>query len=166
MAIVQALPALLRPDQEWLRGLRYQWEALVHSWNVWVLGYNPQRQRQFMSMMGMRDADWRSLTALLFTCLGILTAGLLAWSLRRLGRPDPVQKAWVAFCAKLAARGVERAPHEGPRDYAQRAARALPRARWAILRIAALYMALRYGARTSAHGAAELRRRVRQLRVA
>ena len=76
-----------------------------------------------------------------------MTVFLLAWSLRRLARPDPVQSAWRAFCRKLAARGVERAPHEGPRDFAERAARALPAARRAILRIGALYIALRYGAR-------------------
>ena len=91
-----------------------------------MLGYNPERQRDLMSSVGMRDADWRTLTAALFTFLGVMTLLLLAWSLRRLARPDPVQKAWRAFCRKLAARGVERAPHEGPRDYAARAARALP----------------------------------------
>jgi hypothetical protein len=110
----------------------------------------------------VRDADWRSLTATLFTLLGAMTLVLLAWSLRRLARPDPVQKAWRAFCRKLAARGVERAPAEGPRDFATRAARALPAARRAILRIGALYIALRYGAHASAPGVERLRRLVRQ----
>lgn len=160
------LPALLRTDLEWLRGLRHRWEAVAHSWNVWVLDYNPQRQRELMSFVGLREADWRSLTAALFALLGLLTAALLAWSLRRLTPPDPVQKAWMAFCAKLAARGVKRAPHEGPRDYARRAAGALPHSRRAILRIAALYIRLRYGPLASGQGAVELRRRVRQLRLA
>ena len=59
----------------------------------------------------------------LFTFLGLVTTVLLVWSLRRLARPDPVQKAWQLFCGKLAARGVARAVHEGPRDYTSRAAR-------------------------------------------
>jgi len=154
-----------RHGLEWLRDLRYQWEAAAHKWNVWVLGYNPERQRELMSLIGMRDADWRSLTATLFTALGLLTAALLLWSLRRLARPDPVQRAWRAFCEKLAARGVERAPHEGPRDYSERAARALPAARRAILHIAALYIGLRYGPHASARRAKELRRLVRELRL-
>ena len=79
-----------------------------------------------------------------------MTLGLLAWSLGRLARPDPVQRAWRAFCRKLAARGVARAPHEGPRDYASRAARALPASRRAILRIGAQYIRVRYGARGGA----------------
>jgi transglutaminase-like putative cysteine protease len=159
------LPFLMRTDFEWLRGARYRWEAAAHKWNVWVLGYNPDRQRDLLSLVGIPDADWRALTATLFTVLGLITAALLAWSLRRLARPDPVQRAWRAFCRKLAARGLERAPHEGPRDYSMRAARALPGSRQAILRIAALYIALRYGLDGGAERARELRRRVRELRL-
>ncbi|HEX7055458.1 MAG TPA: DUF3488 and transglutaminase-like domain-containing protein [Burkholderiales bacterium] len=160
------VPLMLRPDMEWLRSLRGQWEALAHRWNVWVLSYNPERQRELMLSLGMRSADWRSLTATLLTLLGLVTLGLLVWSLRRIARPDPVQKAWQAFCRKLAARGVERAGHEGPRDFSLRAARALPGARRAILRIGALYIGLRYGERSSRAGVARLKRLVRQLELA
>ena len=158
-----ALPFMMRPELEWLRGVRDRWEAVAHKWNVWVLGYNPERQRDLMASIGVRDADWRTLTASLFAFLGAMTLVLLAWSLRRLARPDPVQKAWRAFCRKLAARGVERSPAEGPRDYTARAARALPAARRPILRIGALYITLRYGSRVHANGAAQLRRLVREL---
>jgi len=160
----QALPFLTRTDLEWLRGLRHRWEALAHRWNVWVLGYNPERQRDLLQYVGIPDADWRELTATLFTILGIITAGLLAWSLRRFARPDPVQAAWRAFCRKLAAQGLERAPHEGPRDYSTRAARALPASRRAILRIGALYIRLRYGEAPPPARGDSLRRAVRELR--
>jgi hypothetical protein len=159
------LPLMMRPELEWLRGIRDRWEAAAHKWNVWVLGYNPERQRELMSLAGIRDADWRQLTAVLFAFLGVMTLVLLAWSLRRVVRPDPVQKAWRAFCRKLARRGVERAPHEGPRDYATRAARALPRVRTPILRIGALYIGLRYGADPSDAAVTRLRRLVRELKV-
>ncbi len=162
----QALPLMMRERLEWLRGMRDRWEALTHKWNVWVLGYNPDRQRDLMSLVGMRDADWRSLTATLFSALGLMTLVLLAWSLGRLARPDPVQRAWRRFCRKLAQRGVERALHEGPRDYAARAARALPASRRAILRIGAQYIRLRYGAHPSRPGMQRLRRMVRELHLA
>jgi hypothetical protein len=158
-------PLIMRPQLEWLRALRYQWEAAAHKWNVWVLGYNPERQRDLMSYIGMRNADWRSLTATLFTVLGVITVLLLLWSLRRLARPDPVQRAWRAFCSKLATKGVERGPSEGPRDFAERAARSLPVARRAILRITALYISLRYGSDSSPRRAKDLRRLVRELRL-
>src|SRR5688572_28983921 len=158
-------PLIMRPQLEWLRSLRHRWEATAHKWNVWVLGYNPERQRQLMSYIGMRDADWRALTAALLTVLGAITIFLLAWSLRRVARPDQVQGAWRAFCAKLARAGVERAPSEGPRDFAERAARSVPAARRPILRISALYIALRYGREANPRRAKELRRMVRGLRL-
>jgi transglutaminase-like putative cysteine protease len=159
------LPLLMRPELEWLRGIRDRWEAAAHKWNVWVLGYNPDRQRDLMASVGVRDADWRTLTAALFTFLGAMTLVLLAWSLRRLARPDPVQKAWRTFCRKLAERGLEREPTEGPRDYAVRAARALPAVRQNILRIGSLYIALRYGADATAASVAQLQRMVREFRT-
>lgn len=158
-----ALPLMMRPQLEWLRGVRDRWEAVAHKWNVWVLGYSPERQRELMSLAGIRDADWRTLTAILFSFLGAMTLILLAWSLKRLARPDPVQRAWRLFCQKLAKRGVERAAHEGPRDYATRAARAIPAARTSILRIGALYISLRYGAQPSPGGTLRLRKLVREL---
>jgi protein-glutamine gamma-glutamyltransferase len=160
-----SLPFFMRPQFEWLRGARYRWEAAAHKWNVWVLGYNPDRQRDLLSLVGIPDADWRALTATLFTLLGVMTAALVGWTLRRFVRPDPLQKAWRAFCAKLAARGLERRPHEGPRDYSIRAARALPASRGPILRIGALYIGLRYGRDASRDRVRELRRRVRELHL-
>ncbi len=161
-----ALPLLLRADLEWLRAMRYNWEAMAHQWNLWVLGYNPERQRELMSYFGMQSADWRSLSAALFSVLGVFTALLLVWSLRQYLRPDPVQKAWHAFCGKLGAKGVARAPHEGPRDYSERAASLLPAAGDPIRRIAALYIALRYGPEAPRERVAELRRLVRAFRPA
>jgi transglutaminase-like putative cysteine protease len=165
-AVPQQEQALLQSaGPEWLRKLRHRWEAAAHKWNVWVLGYTPDRQRELLSRIGMRDADWRSLTATLFSVLGVMTVLLLLWSLRRMARPDPVQRAWRLFCDKLAARGVERSPHEGPRDFAERAARALPGARRAILHIAALYIRLRYGPHASVQRTKQLSRLVKELRL-
>ena len=66
---------------------------------------------------------------------------------------------------KLAAQGVERAPSEGPRDYAERAARSLPAARRAILGITTLYIGLRYGPHATPRRTRELRRLVRALKL-
>jgi len=160
------LPLLMRPRFEWLRALRYRWEVLAHKWNVWVLDYNTSRQRDLMAYLGMRDADWRKLTAVLFTLLGGFTMLLLAWSLRNLARGDPVQRAWLAFCRKLDAHGVRRAPYEGPRDFAERAAQRLPRAADAIRAIALRYIALRYGTQGDPREISALQRAIRRLRLA
>jgi transglutaminase-like putative cysteine protease len=158
-----AMPLLMRPELEWLRGLRYNWEALTHQWNLLVLGYNPERQRELLSLLGVKGADWLELTSVLLAVLGAFVLGLFAWMLHGMVRPDPVQKSWDLFCRKLGARGVTRSPHEGPRDYSERAARSLPSAQEPIQRIAALYMALRYGRSAAAKDVVELRQRVRDL---
>ena len=155
------LPLLMRPELDWLRGMRYNWEALVHQWNVWVLGYNPERQREFMSWLGVPRADWRELAAALLGGICVFAAALLAWSLRHRKKPDAVQAAWLRFCNKLGARGLARAPHEGPRDYTERAARTVPSAETAIRRISELYIALRYGRPSAEADVAELQRLVR-----
>ena len=161
-----ALPLLMRPQLEWLRGMRYNWEALVHRWNVWVLGYNPERQRDLMSRLGMPEADWRSLAAMLLGTMCVFAALLVAWSLKRVVRPDPIQAAWLRFCRKLDARGLSRAPHEGPRDFAERAMRGIPSSSAVIGRIGELYIALRYGREPAPTDVVELSRLVRAFRPA
>jgi len=153
----------MRPELEWLRTMRYNWEALTHQWNLLVLGYNPERQRELLSFLGMKDADWLELASGLLAILGAFVLGLFAWMLRGMARPDPVQSAWNRFCSKLAAKGLARSPHEGPRDYSERAARSLPAAGEPIRSIAELYIALRYGKDAAAAKVMELRQRVRDL---
>jgi transglutaminase-like putative cysteine protease len=163
VAAGSALPLLMRPELQWLRTLRYNWEALTHQWNLLVLGYNPERQRELLFLLGMKDADWLELTSTLLAVLGAFVLGLFAWMLRGMVRPDPVQKSWNQFCRKLGAKGVARAPHEGPRDYSERAARSLPAASEPIRSIADIYIALRYGKNAAAAQVTELRQRVRDL---
>ncbi len=163
IAVGDTLPLLLRPELAWLRTLRYNWEAMAHQWNLLVLGYNPDRQRELLSYFGIKDADWLDLASSLLALLGVFILGLFAWMLRHMVRPDPVQASWNEFCGKLGAKGVARSPHEGPRDFSERAARNLPSAGEPIRTIAELYIALRYGRHAAAEKVTELRRRVRDL---
>ena len=160
------VPYLMRIDAAWLKSLRYNWEAMTNRWNLWVLGYNTERQREFLTRFGVADADWRHLATLLVSAVGAIMLALLFWSLKRLARPDPVQKSWEAFCRKLAAAGVQRAPHEGPRDYTERAARQIPAAATAIDEVGKRYIELRYGNGPSETEIAQLKKSVREFRPA
>lgn len=161
-----ALPFLMRPRFDWLRNLRHGWDAVAHQWNLRVLGYNTARQREFMSRLGVPQADWQEMIASLVAVLGVLAFLLFAWTMQRFERTDPVQRAWLRFCEALARRGIEREPHEGPRDFAERAAQRLPGAGTSIRRIGALYLDLRYGRNRSRTDLDELRQRVRELKPA
>jgi len=169
----EPVPFMMRADSEWLRALRYRIEAVTNQWNLWVLGYNTERQREFLNRLGMVDANWRELASTLLISVALVVLALLLWSLKRLVRPDPVALAWERFCRKLATAGVVRAPHEGPRDFAERAVREKPALAGQIEAIALRYLQLRYGAPQTRGGGKEeaageianLRRDVRAFRT-
>jgi len=140
-----ALPLMIRQNLGWLRSLRNSWEALANQWNQWVLGYNPDRQREVLSWLGVQHPSWQSMAMLLFWSIAgvVLATGL--WLLLRMRRESGVQRVWLRFCAKLGRAGLERAPSEGPLHYARRAAARLPQRAERIRAIADLYVELRYG---------------------
>ena len=157
------LPLMARTSLFWLRELRYNWDALANKWNQLVLGYNPERQREFLSNFGMSEPSWENMALTLFWgVLGLL--GLLtAWLLRRIVGIDPAQRLWLRFCAKLGKHGSPRSPHEGPADFVARAAARYPRQAEPIRAIGARYIALRYGESNDARMLDELRVLVREL---
>lgn len=159
------VPYLMRLDAAWLKSIRYNWEALTNQWNLWVLGYNTERQRDLLLRLGWNDAEWRELASALALLIGAIIVVLLAWSLKRLVRPDPVQQAWLAFCRKLEAAGVARTAHEGPRDFVTRAARHAPALAGAIVSIGEAYIGLRYGPSRPAERIKDLQRAVREFRT-
>ena len=120
------LPALVRLNADWLRNLRNRWEAVNNGWNQWVLGYNPQRQREVLERLGLSEPDWRSMTAVLATLCAIALLAVSLWTLYQRNTDTPAQRAWRIFCRLLARRGIIRADWEGPLNFALRVARERP----------------------------------------
>jgi transglutaminase-like putative cysteine protease len=141
-----------------LRRLRQAVDAVQASWNTWILGYGPQRQRQALERIGL-DA---SRTSTLVLALGVAAAAVLsllaAWMFLGRARRDPVRASYDRFCARLARHGLERHPGEGPRDYARRVCAARPDLAAAVAAITEDYVALRYAG--GGGDAARLRRAV------
>jgi transglutaminase-like putative cysteine protease len=143
----EGLPLMLRMDVDWLMQWRNRWEAVNNTWNQWVLGYNPERQRQLLSRLGLPDTDWRTLAAALAGSTGLLLLALLLWSLGRRPRLAPELRLWQRFCSR-AARGHPALliqPWEGPLAYAARLAEEAPPLAELAAEAAGLYAALRYG---------------------
>lgn len=163
----EPLPLLMRPALSWLRELRHRWEALSNAWNQSVLGYNADRQRQLLSRIGLPQADWRTLGALLGASAALLTLSLLGWAYLRPRHADPLDRAWASFCDKLARKGMPRLPWEGPIDYAERLATAEPRYAAAVRAIASDYARLRYGRSGDARAdaLAQLVQRIKEFRI-
>ncbi len=158
------LPLLVRGDFALLRELQMTLDLFTNSWNQWVLGYTPERQRLLLAGVGMDDATWQKMAAALLIVTGAIVAVLAMLMLRRLNARvrDPVKIAYLRFCDKLRRKGLPRGPAEGPGDYARRIEQSRPDLTPAIAAITRLYVALRYGAQTGADRVSELRRLVRQ----
>jgi len=158
------LPLLMRTSMSWLKAARNNWEALTNQWNQWVLGYNPDRQREMLSWLGMREPSWQTMTVMLFWGVAGVLLLIALWLLRGIQRQDAVQRTWLRFCGKLARAGLARASAEGPLDYAGRIAGRIPSREAAVRAIASLYVDLRYGPRAGVESVARLKRLVREFR--
>jgi transglutaminase-like putative cysteine protease len=155
------LPLMVRVDLDWLRQLRFRLDAVANGWNQWVLGYNPERQRQFLNSLGMRSPDWQGMTAVLAGLSGLVILALTAWALHQRRRLDPAAAAWRRFARRLGRRGLPPHPWEGPQDYAERVAAARPDIAADVRAIAEIYGGVRYGGRPALD---ELKRRVASFR--
>ena len=69
-----SLPLMVRTPYEFLRQARLAWDYMANTWNQWVLGYTPERQRSLLAIAGLDDATWEKLTATLFVLAGIIVA--------------------------------------------------------------------------------------------
>ena len=139
------LPALVRLDSSWLRDMRNRWEAANNAWNQWILGYNPQRQRDVLSRIGLDEPDWKKMMMTLGALCGIVLSLVALWTFYQRKNVTPEQQAWQRFCDRLAQRGIRRFDWEGPLAFAERAGQTWPEIA-ALAREAALcYAEIHYG---------------------
>jgi protein-glutamine gamma-glutamyltransferase len=157
------LPMFVRGDFELLQQLRLTWDSVTYTWNQWVLGYTPERQRLFLTRLGFSEATWQTLAIMLVVCAGIAVLIGTALALRELrgARSDAVKAAYERFCRKLARRGMRRGAAEGPRMFARRAGLLRPDLAAAVDEITDRYIALRYGRVSGADAVQDFKRRVR-----
>ena len=158
------LPMLVRGDFEILRQLRFTWDLMANTWNQWVLGYTPERQRQFLVGMGIDDTAWYTLTVIMLGLAGVIVVILAIFMFRRLKSrvEDPARTAYFKFCDKLGRKGLARAAEEGPIDYARRLGHARPDLAPAVSVITELYIRLRYGTARRDSELQQLRQYVKQ----
>ena len=150
-----------------LRQARWLIDAANLNWHRWVVGYDRERQDFLMKHLGLGGLSPTQLGALAVAVAGGLLALLGLWVvLRRPARRDPVVAAYDRLCRKLARAGVARAPHEGPRDFIDRAAKVLPDVAVQLRSVGRLYEHLRYGRRAPREAIRQLQRAVRALHVA
>ncbi|MBS1199660.1 MAG: hypothetical protein H6R27_338 [Proteobacteria bacterium] len=148
---------LRRSEFLWEAGLL--WDNVNARWNDWIVRFSAEQQERMLESIGFERPDWRHLG----TLLGVgLIAGLalvsawLAWQFRP-RTSDPAARSYRRFTARLARQGLERAPHETPRDFLARVVAARPDLGPQAGDITELYLQLRYWPGPDARDLARLR---------
>jgi protein-glutamine gamma-glutamyltransferase len=132
----------------WIIGMRNQFDLINRGWNSLIVEFNALRQQSLLKPFGIDKADYATLTWILIGSSSLLLCAIALWTMRapRL-RIDPLDRAYANLCAKLARVGAERAPVEGPQDFATRLHGALPHAGTDVRQaqgLIAQYVSLRY----------------------
>lgn len=141
----EPLPVLIQVRTAWLRTLRHRWEAINNAWNQQVLGYDPQRQRELLSRLGLPDTDWRSLAITLGLVSSLLLAAVTAWTLYQKPHHDPASRLWHKALRHLQRRQVNCAPWETPLALARRIQDERPDLAEPLMRVVEAYLLARYG---------------------
>ena len=147
MGPVGIFPSLIAADKFGiLRQIRFGWDAFNNQWNQWVLGYNTERQQNFLTQFGIDGADWRSIGLWLMIGCFVTAGGVSAFLLWRFRdkRGDAALLAYLKFTARMAKAGLVRAPHEGPLDFLLRVKQEKPAFAEAAGSITKLYVEARY----------------------
>jgi len=146
--------------------LRHGWDAINHSWNQWVLGFDREKQKELLQKLGLDSFSWQWLTGIMFGLLAAILAAIAGMTLlRRPRQRDPLARLYQQWCAKLAKAGTERHRDEGPRDFALRAVQERPELEASITQITRLYIRLRYTRHGGDQDMETLQRLVKGFRV-
>lgn len=158
-------PLMMRAGLDWLRTVRHRWEAASNAWNQWVIGYNSSIQRDLLGRLGLDRTDWVTLGGAIGVAFALLLGALLLWAGRQQRRGDRLSRSWALFGKRLAHKGLARESWEGPLDYGERVAAALPEQADALREIARTYARLRYGPEADVAAAHRLHHKIRKLRL-
>ncbi len=132
----------------WFADSRLRLDAVRELWRERILLFDQDSQQKLLEWLHIPEPDAQKLVILLTVALA-LALGWLTWAVRREvdpARREPLIRAYARLCAKLAAVGIPRLPHEGAEDYAARVAQSRPELGPAVSALCRHYSNLRYSA--------------------
>lgn len=143
----ESVPGRFLRQNPFLSRARLVWDAINNFWNDRIVQYNELKQRALLQSLGVDSTSWRELGIIFAVMLATFFVALsvyLSWHYRSRKRA-PVVATYEKLCRKLARAQLQRAPHEGPNDYLERAAAARPELAPVLHEVRVLYNELRYG---------------------
>ena len=144
------LPAFLRGRGGsglwyWRLQASVAWDWVNVKWDRWVLGFNTERQFEFLSRFGL--GEWQDMVLAL--TVGVTAVmGLVGLFVLRGMRPatpaDAALRLWRKASRELVAEGFVQAASEGPRDFVERVLRGRPDLEPVLRTLLAAYLEARY----------------------
>jgi hypothetical protein len=142
-----AASARLMRSSVWLTHLLQRWDAANAWWSEHVVKFDLTAQYQLLSRLGVRTPDVRYLGWGFMAALCAWLA-LIAWHSGRgvrAARADPLARAYLRLCRRLARRGLAREPYQGPLSFAARVRSRRPDLAAEVTPLLERYARLRYG---------------------
>ena len=130
----------------WFAGARLRLDLLREIWRERILDFNQDSQRKLLEMLKIPEPDGQKLVMVLGAAMTLAFAWLI-WQIHRgLAPPskDVAGRTYARLCAKLAAAGIARMPHEGAEAYALRVGQLRPDLADTVTALCRHYSALRY----------------------
>ena len=132
--------------------LRSGWDAANYQWNQWILGYDANKQQQFLRNLGLYNLSIKQLLMMLLLSMAAIIIGVMCYLLFHSTKSkDPVIAGYQLFCKKLAKVGIEHQSWQGPYTFCELACKKLPHLSQQITTITQCYIALRYQSDRSRH---------------
>lgn len=130
-----------------LRDLRNQLDGMSRLWTEGIIRFDHLRQHGLLTPFGVADADPGDLMVALALAIALVLVTATAWAIRSAPRRrgDALDQAWRTLRARLARRGIESPPSEGPLDLLARVRRRTAASGTRFDALVREYVALRYG---------------------
>lgn len=159
-----ALSIMKYGNYKLLGRVRNMVDYLNYRWQKDIIGYNANRQDDFLLRL-LGDANtWKRL-AVMFGALIVIVALLAAWTILRARKIiDPADKAILRLSASLQKRGLQRQPGEGVLAWLARLQQAQPHWQPSLHSLGQHYSRLRYQGTATTSSSHELRQMARLVR--
>lgn len=129
----------------WINALRLRYDALTYRWQLWVTGFNREKQFQLLDDVLDGISARKLIVVLIGTWLLVLIpVALNLLRKRSIAKTAPHDRYYREFCERLAALGFVRSPGETANDFSARVCRAVPSMAAEVREITALYDDLAY----------------------
>ncbi|MDH5473046.1 MAG: DUF3488 and transglutaminase-like domain-containing protein [Gammaproteobacteria bacterium] len=160
-----ARPLYMHFNNGLLKQIRFYWDAIDNSWKQWVIAYDASIQKELLSSIINKKINYHDIIVMLIFSISIVafTITLLITKPLVFSKQDPAQKLYIKFCQKMARKGLVKAAHEGPQDFAYRAEKEFPEKKSTIEFFIKLYINSHYRSRHNIEQINKMKKLIRNL---